>query len=790
VQSGKAEQNMAKTLEIFISSAKEDKKFLDMLLKALEGSLKPLKQQGFVSLWHERDIRPGAAIKQEIQKHLETARIILLLISADFMSLPFCDSEEMQLLMRRHEAGELHIIPILLRETYWETAPFGALQPLPDNGEAVSSWGNRDKAFLNIAKGVRKIVDGLISPTPTHGGEAEEIQSKTKGLSDSSSQHPNRKPSSSFTDGQRSAAKASASPMLAQVYDGVVNYWGVVVGVGEYEDTNNYSPMSACVADAKAVAKQLTYCGYDRNHMRLLVDRDTDEDPLIQELTGNYAGSSKPTKGNIIDALTTVAQMTDPEDLLLFYYSGHGSMEGQESYLVAHDGHKNALEYTALSVSTMKKIMLRAPAQKKVIILDACRAETAPGSKGMPQSMSPAFIERVFEQAKGLVILTSCGAGENSYVWEEKKCSVFTYYLLKALQSRNADFNGKDRISADDIHKYVLDKVRRWAMVNNRLQNPRITIDDGQGDIIVAYYQQEFSIPGAMVPGNHAMLISPSPMGALSWRDIQAITIQGEKYIFDRATERPISDDGATLREARARHVETDLLLCLKQAHIVGLTADGIKLQKILKREREILIDLENEGHRDFPRVFPLIDGDAEKDFMFAYILKSEKSLFQTFGGSKGPRNKASIKCLLQSVLPLCEALSVLHKKNLSHRCLSPNTLVLFKERYIMVQDIGLAARKPIEGENPDRYSLAPEQDEKSSDVKDDPGPATDIYQLGTLLYRLITGRTFSPGSLPSFYNQAVSPQLNETIRRAVARQPMDRWPDIEAFSAALRQCM
>src|SRR5579862_8217319 len=155
------------------------------------------------------------------------------------------------------------------------------------------------------------------------------------------------------------------------MYGGAVNYWAVVVGVGEYEDTNNYSPMPACVADAKAVAKQLTRCGYNLDRMRLLVDRDTDEDPLIQELTGNYAGTSKPTKGNIIVALKNVAGMTRPEDLLLFYCSGHGSMENQESYLVACNGHKNALEDTALSVSRMKEIMLQAPAQKKVIILDA-----------------------------------------------------------------------------------------------------------------------------------------------------------------------------------------------------------------------------------------------------------------------------------------------------------------------------------------------------------------------------------------------------------------------------------
>src|SRR6266567_3604987 len=104
---------MGKTLEIFISSAEEDERFLDMLLKALEASLKLLRQQGLIELWHERDIKPGAISEQEKQKHLQTARIFLLLVSIDFMNLDFCYSQDMKHLIRRHEAGEIYVIPIL-----------------------------------------------------------------------------------------------------------------------------------------------------------------------------------------------------------------------------------------------------------------------------------------------------------------------------------------------------------------------------------------------------------------------------------------------------------------------------------------------------------------------------------------------------------------------------------------------------------------------------------------------------------------------------------------------------
>jgi hypothetical protein len=59
--------------------------------------------------------------------------------------------------MERHEAGEVKVIPIILRPCDWETAPFGKLQPLPKNAEPITTWDNRDEAFLEVVKGIREV---------------------------------------------------------------------------------------------------------------------------------------------------------------------------------------------------------------------------------------------------------------------------------------------------------------------------------------------------------------------------------------------------------------------------------------------------------------------------------------------------------------------------------------------------------------------------------------------------------------------------------------------------------
>src|SRR5579862_6806073 len=107
-------------LTLFYSYAPED----EDLRNQLEKHLKLLQRQGYIVGWHEKNIDAGSARSKEIADHLATARIILLLISPDFMDSDYCYSVEMQKAMLRHQAGEAIVIPILLRPTFLKNAPF------------------------------------------------------------------------------------------------------------------------------------------------------------------------------------------------------------------------------------------------------------------------------------------------------------------------------------------------------------------------------------------------------------------------------------------------------------------------------------------------------------------------------------------------------------------------------------------------------------------------------------------------------------------------------------------
>ena len=149
------------------SYAHEDEKHLDELKK----HMRPLVRPGGIDACYDRNsIRPGTEREREINKHLNSARIILLLISPDFISSDDC-SKEMEQAMARYEQREANVIPILLRPVNIQDFPISRLTPLPRNRKPVTRWRSRDEAFQDIEDGIRRVVDDLRKPPPQEDPE-------------------------------------------------------------------------------------------------------------------------------------------------------------------------------------------------------------------------------------------------------------------------------------------------------------------------------------------------------------------------------------------------------------------------------------------------------------------------------------------------------------------------------------------------------------------------------------------------------------------------------------------
>jgi len=113
--------------KLFYCYAHEDK----VLRNKLDRHLSTLKRHYNLTNWHDREILAGQEWEKEVGEQLNSADIIILLISPDFMASEYCYNKEMQRALERHAEGSCLVIPILLRPTHWEREPFGKLQLLP-----------------------------------------------------------------------------------------------------------------------------------------------------------------------------------------------------------------------------------------------------------------------------------------------------------------------------------------------------------------------------------------------------------------------------------------------------------------------------------------------------------------------------------------------------------------------------------------------------------------------------------------------------------------------------------
>ncbi len=153
----------ARVIKIFYCYAHEDRALRD----ELERHLSPLKRLGRITEWYDRDIQAGVEWEREIAAQLDSADIVLLLVSSDFMYSDYCYSLEMQRALERHKRREAYVIPILLRPVDWDETPISQLRTLPSDRKPITQWPDRDEAFLDVTKGIRKMV-AFLSTIPVH----------------------------------------------------------------------------------------------------------------------------------------------------------------------------------------------------------------------------------------------------------------------------------------------------------------------------------------------------------------------------------------------------------------------------------------------------------------------------------------------------------------------------------------------------------------------------------------------------------------------------------------------
>ncbi|HYW44789.1 MAG TPA: toll/interleukin-1 receptor domain-containing protein [Bryobacteraceae bacterium] len=157
-----AEARPAPPLRVFVSYSHHDDKLCERFLVYLG----QLERQGLIEPWEDRSIVAGEDWDHEINESLDAAHVIVLLVSADFLTSDYCNDVEMKrALDRRHESG-VRVVPVILKRCEWQTSPLGSLQALPKGGVPVEDWKTNDRGFDNVVKGLRGSIRDLCGHAP------------------------------------------------------------------------------------------------------------------------------------------------------------------------------------------------------------------------------------------------------------------------------------------------------------------------------------------------------------------------------------------------------------------------------------------------------------------------------------------------------------------------------------------------------------------------------------------------------------------------------------------------
>jgi len=245
----------------------------------------------------------------------------------------------------------------------------------------------------------------------------------------------------------------------------------LVIGIDEYE---NLGKLKVCGNDARAMAAALVAGGRFRRE-RVILMTDGEED-----------ASLRPTLARMRHRIELMCDLASTEDTLVLFFSGHGTTvtvkegekEKEEGYLIPLDGDRPKGDpddaNRAVPMAWIRERLQGSGAQRKLLILDACHADS--GDKGVG-GVAPAL-------ASTAIVLLSCDRDQVSYPHETEEQSVFTRFLLDGLGGP-ADRDGNGEVSVEELFAYVKTKMVDWCLRTGKKQTPTLD-DDGKTGLILA----------------------------------------------------------------------------------------------------------------------------------------------------------------------------------------------------------------------------------------------------------------------------------------------------------------
>jgi len=232
--------------------------------------------------------------------------------------------------------------------------------------------------------------------------------------------------------------------------------FAILVGVEQYDDPNIPSiigPANDVITMKNTLIK---YAGF------------TNDNIVVLSTSGPYR---KPTRDEILRALSRIKNIVPDNGLLLFMFSGHGTSRGNKAFLLPSSAGLTAdvdlLEETSLDVELVRKQIVATGVKQALVLLDACRDDLqAAKGVGGANPLTPAFTEgldfaTVNKQIEASAVIYATSLGRRAYVDNNMKLGYFTEVFTDGLSGKAADSHGVVTLSR--LLDYVQSRVPKMV---------------------------------------------------------------------------------------------------------------------------------------------------------------------------------------------------------------------------------------------------------------------------------------------------------------------------------------
>ena len=143
-------------IEVSCSYSHKDDYWKNKLEEHLALSIK----SGLIKFWDACEILAGSHRQSEIDTHFDTAKIILILISSNYLASSY-HYDQMEVALKKKKNDGTNVVPIIINQCDWKKTSIASLQVLPRDKKPLNSVPDKDEALNEIVNEINRVVDRI-----------------------------------------------------------------------------------------------------------------------------------------------------------------------------------------------------------------------------------------------------------------------------------------------------------------------------------------------------------------------------------------------------------------------------------------------------------------------------------------------------------------------------------------------------------------------------------------------------------------------------------------------------